>query len=81
MAKIAFHRQEQFLWIDISECDKRDNIHSFGYALHSEYSVYHYTGEEKVSIQVPFCPEAMGAVELMSGPVNGDRIWTLLWAV
>ena len=33
MAEVAFYRQEQFVWIDESGCDKRDNIRKFGYSI------------------------------------------------
>jgi hypothetical protein len=33
MAEVSFYRQDQFVWIDESGCDKRDNIRKFGYAI------------------------------------------------
>ena len=41
MAKAQLYKPEQFVWIDESGCDKRDNIRKFGYSLRDERPVYH----------------------------------------
>ena len=33
MAEVLLYKREQFVWIDESGCDKRDNIRKFGYAM------------------------------------------------
>jgi len=41
MAEVQLYKREQFVWIDESGCDRRDNVHKFGYAMRGECPVYH----------------------------------------
>ena len=41
MAEVQLYKKEQFVWIDETGCDKRDNIRKFGYAMRGERPVYH----------------------------------------
>ena len=75
MAEVQFYKTEQFVWIDESGCDKRDNICKFGYALRGERPVYHgllHRGK-RVSAIAAFCTDGVVAVELTLGTVDGDR--------
>ena len=77
MAEVAFYRQEQFVWIDESGCDKRDNIRKFGYSIRGERPVYHrflHRGK-RVSIIAALCTEGMVAIELISGAVNAEKFF------
>ena len=77
MAEVAFYRQEQFVWIDESGCDKRDNTRKFGYSIRGERPVYHcflHRGK-RVSIIATLCTEGMVAIELISGAVNAEKFF------
>ena len=74
IAEVQHYHQDQFVWVDESGCDRRDQIRKFGYALRGERPVYHrflHRGQ-RVSIIAALSTDGMVTYELKKGTVNGE---------
>jgi len=75
IAEVQLYKKEQFVWIDETGCDKRDNIRKFGYAMRGERPVYHrflHRGR-RVSIIAALCTDDILSIECTLGTVDGDK--------
>ena len=74
-AEVQFHRVSQFVWVDETGSDRKDQIRKFGYALKGESPVYHrllHRGR-RISAIAAMSISGVLAYNLVRGSVNGER--------
>ena len=75
ISEVQFFHVNQFVWLDESGCNRRDQIRKFGYSLRGEPPVYHrflHRGE-RISAICAMSTEGLMAYKLLKGTVNGER--------
>jgi len=77
MTDVQLYKCEQFVLIDESGCDRRDNVRKFGYAMRGECPVYHHFLHRgrRVSVIAALCTDGVIAVEFIMGTVNRDKFF------
>ena len=74
IAEVGFFSVDQFVWVDETGCDRRDQIRKFGYSLRGEAPVYNrflHRGE-RISAISAMCTDGVLACNFMKGSVNGE---------
>lgn len=75
MAAVVMFSAEKFVWVDESECDRRDQIQKFGYALQGERPVFYhllYRGQ-RISVIAALLTEGVVCTEITKGTVGGNE--------
>ena len=74
IAEVQLHKVEQFIWIDETGCDRRDQARNFGYSLKRERPVYHHLLRgERISAIAALAADGLVAVEFTKGAVCGEK--------
>ena len=83
ISEVQFFHVNQFVWLDESGCNRRDQIRKFGYSLRGEPPVYHrflHRGE-RISAICAMSTEGLMAYKLLKGTVNGERFLEFIQGV
>jgi len=75
MASVLMFSANQFVWIDETGCDKRDQVRKLGYALQGNHPVYHrilHQGQ-RISVIASLSTEGVIATEITHGTVDGTK--------
>ena len=74
-AEVQFYGVHQFVWVDETGSDRRDQIRKFRYALKGESPVYHrllHRGR-RISAIAAMSTDGLVAYNLVHGSVNGEK--------
>ena len=83
MSEISFFDVIQFVWIDETGCDRRDNIRKFGYSLLGDTPVYNrflHRGN-RISAIAAVSTDGLLAYEFYKGTVNGETFLDFIQGV